>query len=149
MSSERGAAPLELALGVGLLMIPMAMIVLSFGPALEMRAFVRQAAAEASRAVVISDGETATAMAQIATMAANHGFDASEVRVGLCGAAPAAVSSGGAAACPAPLQRDQTVVARVEMDIPLIVVPGIGAGVGGVEVWSEHQSLVDLYRSVG
>jgi hypothetical protein len=148
VTRERGAASLELALGIGLLMLPVAMLVFSFGPALQMRSFVRLSAAEASRAIVISDGDTATAFTQIATMASNEGFDPSQVRVGLCGAAPAPLSGGGSAACPSPLPRGVEVVARVEIDVPLIIVPGIGASVGGFPVWAEHGSLVDLYRSV-
>lgn len=146
---EGGTAPLELALGVGLLMIPMALIALSFGPVLEMRSFVRQAAAEISRSFVISDGDVATAMTQVAIMAVNHGFEPSEVRVGLCGAVPVPVSSGGASACPVPLQRRDVVTARVEMDVPLITVPGLGATIEtSGPVSAEHRSLVDWYRSV-
>jgi hypothetical protein len=152
--NERGAAPLELALGVGLLMIPVALAVLSFGPWMERRTFARLAAAEASRSVVVDDGATRVAFDQIAAMATNHGFDLDAVRIGLCGATPRALSAGGASACPLVLTRGSSVVARVEVDVPLIVLPwrdgsGNRAAVGGVVTSFEHESFVDLYRSTG
>ena len=85
---------MEMALGVGLLMVPVAMLVMSFGPGLERRSFVRLAAAEASRAVVISDGDVSTALVQVSAMAFNHGYRPAEVSVGLCGAEPAPLSAG-------------------------------------------------------
>lgn len=152
--TERGAASLEMVLGVGLLMVPVAMLVVSFGPGLERRSFVRLAAAEASRAVVISDGDVVTAMAQVSAMASNHGYPPGEVSVGLCGAAPAPLSAGGASACSPTLTRDDTVVATVVMEIPLVALPfaneaGDRASVGGVSVSASHASYVDLYRSTG
>lgn len=148
---DRGTAALELALGVGLLMVPIAMLVLSFGPILERRNFVRLAAAEASRAVVLSDGQFEDAMLQVAAMAAGHGYEAEEVRVGLCGSQPVPVSNGGSSACPMTLQRDGMVEATVEMDLPLVVLPFTGEGgrvsVGGRRISSSHSSFVDLYRS--
>jgi hypothetical protein len=151
---EWAAASLEMALGVGLLMVPVAMLVMSFGPGLERRSFVRLAAAEASRSVVISDGDVATAMAQVSAMASNHGYPLGEVSVGLCGASPAPLSAGGASACPPTLTRDDTVVATVVMEIPLVALPftsaaGERASVGGVSVSASHASYVDLYRSTG
>jgi len=136
-----------------LLMLPMALLVLSIGPGLEMRSFVRLAAAEASRAIVIADGDTSVAVIQISTMAANHGYAVSEVRVGMCGATPAPLSAGGASACPGTLPRGGRIAVRVEMDIPLIVLPlrdgASSASVGGVPVWSVHESFVDQFRSIG
>jgi hypothetical protein len=151
---ERGAASLEMALGIGLLMVPVAMLVMSFGPGLERRAFVRLAAAEASRAVVISDGDVVSAMAQVSAMASNHGYGPGEVSVGLCGAPPVPLSVGGASACPTALSRDDTVVATVVMEFPLVALPftdgaGERASVGGVVVSASHASYVDLYRSTG
>lgn len=153
MSRERGAASLEMVLGIGLLMVPVAMLVLSIGPILERRNFVRLAAAEASRAVVIADGDVSEAVVQVAAMAANHGYDPATVRLGLCGSVPAAVSAGGSSACPAALSRDAVVVASVEMDVPLVVLPFSDGGgqvsVGGGAISSSHASYVDLYRSTG
>lgn len=145
---------MELALGVFALMVPVAIAVMSFGPWLQRVTFARHAAAEVSRAVVVADGESAAALSQISTMAANHGYSASEVRVGLCGAAPIPVAAGGSTSCPPALLRGTGIRARVEIDVPLLVLPWRdGAGnpvtVGGVAAAAEHESLVDLYRSVG
>ena len=43
---ELGTAAIELVVGVALIMVPMAMIVLSFAPLLEARTFVRLASSE-------------------------------------------------------------------------------------------------------
>lgn len=154
--SERGAAPLELALGVGVLMIPVALAVLSFGPALERRTFARLAAAEAARAVVVSGGDSAAAIAQISAMASNHNIPLGDVRVGLCNAAPGTLP-GGASACPAELLPAAAeaapgsrpmVEAVVEIDIPLINLGFWNTSVGGVTISFEHQAPVDLYRSL-
>jgi hypothetical protein len=135
-------------------MIPVALAILSFGPWMERRTFARLAASEASRAVVIADGATQGAFDQVTAMTANHGFDTASVRIGLCGATPRALSAGGASACPVTLGRGTSVRARVEVDVPLIVLPwrdpsGVSASVGGVVTWFEHESFVDLYRSTG
>ena len=58
---QRGTAAIELVVGVALLMVPMAMIVLSFAPLLEARTFVRLASAELARTVAITDGDEVTA----------------------------------------------------------------------------------------
>jgi hypothetical protein len=148
---------------VGLLLIPAALAVLSFGPWIERRTFVRLAAAEVSRAVVLADGSADVAMSQVAAMAANHGLDLGTVRVGVCGAAPVPLSAGGASACPDPLPRGGStggvvtgfpVTATVEVDVPVVVLPwGGGSGgpatVGGVVTSWTHISTTDLYRSIG
>ncbi len=154
--SERGAAPLELALGIGVLMIPVALAVLSFGPALERRTFARLAAAEAARAVVISGGDSAAAIAQITAMATNHDIPVGEVSIGLCDAGPAPLP-GGATACPAELlpaaaegepgARDM-VEAEVAVVVPLINLGFWNTSVGGVSVTFRHEAPVDLYRSL-
>lgn len=155
-STEGGAAPLELALGVGLLMIPVALAVLSFGPALERRTFARLAAAEAARAVVVSGGDSAAAIAQVAAMATNHDIPFGDVGIGLCNAAPAPLPEG-SSACPAALlPAAATSVAgsrpMVEADVTILV-PLIDLGfwntsVGGVTLGFRHEAPVDLYRSL-
>lgn len=151
--TQRGSASLELALGVLLLMVPVTVAVMSFGPWLERLAFARLAAAETSRAVVVAGGDVEPAMLQIATMASNRGYPGARVRVGLCGATPMPVAAGGASACAIPPERNGSVRARVEVDVPLLVLPwrhdGGTVTVGGLEAAAEHESLVDLYRSLG
>jgi len=152
--NERGSSPIELAAGVLLLMVPVALAAMSFGPWLERLTFARLAAAEASRAVVLADGDPVEALVQLTTMTANHGYDPAEVAVGLCGATPVSLAGGGATACPAVLEAGDQVLARVEVAVPLVVLPwnddgGDRVTVGGHVASAEHVSYVDLYRSVG
>jgi hypothetical protein len=151
--NDGGSASLELALGILVLMFPVALAIMSFGPWMERTVFARQAAAELSRSVVIAEGDTEGALGQIAAMVVNHGYGPGDVRVGLCGAAPTPVIAGGATACPPTLSRGAAVRARVEVEVPLVVLPWSRGGdpvtVGGLAVSAEHESLVDLYRSAG
>ena len=48
---------MELALGLMLLVVPVAIVVLSIAPVFEHRNFVRRAAAEAARTMVLSTGD--------------------------------------------------------------------------------------------
>src|SRR5690606_41653463 len=52
--TQKGAAPLEVALGMGLLVLPALIVVLAFSPWLEARTFVRAAAAEAASAAALA-----------------------------------------------------------------------------------------------
>lgn len=83
--SERGSVPIELALGVLVLLAPAALLVLSFGPLLERRNLVRALASETARAVVLTGGEVDRALARLVADAEAAGVDASMVEVGVCG----------------------------------------------------------------
>jgi hypothetical protein len=65
VNRDGGYAPIEVALGIGLLLLPVAVVVMSFGPWLESR--------------VIAEA---------------HGIDADDFEVGWCGAVPATEASG-------------------------------------------------------
>ena len=54
MTSERGATPIEFALGILTIVLPLALVVLLIAPVFEARNFVRRAAAEAARAGVVT-----------------------------------------------------------------------------------------------
>jgi hypothetical protein len=54
---ERGVVAVELALSVLVLLVPVAILVLSFAPVLERRALARSFAVEVARSMVISSGE--------------------------------------------------------------------------------------------
>lgn len=130
--TDKGSAPLELALGIGLLVIPALVAVLSFAPWLEARAFVRAAAAEGARAAVLAGGEpTSAGVAFVTDLASNRGYD---VSVEMCG-------GGGCI-----LERGSYVTARVTVDVPLLATPW--GDVGGVTVEGFHAEPVDLYRSL-
>lgn len=143
--NERGTAPLELALGVALILIPVVLAVLSFGPWMERRTFVRVAASETARAVVTTGGDEQAAVARLAEMAANNRIDAEDLRVGLCGAPALPLGEIMYGNC-VPLERGAIVSARVEVSVPGIWTPfGV---VGDLMAGFEHLEAVDVYRSL-
>lgn len=81
-AGERGAVPIELALGVGLLLLPTAVLVLSLPGWVERQSMAGLAAEEAARALVVQgtpEGAPARAQAIVDEVAANHGVEEDEV----------------------------------------------------------------------
>lgn len=147
-SREAGTAAIELVVGVALIMVPMAMIVLSFAPLLEARTFVRLASAEMARTIAISDGDELVARQAIRDMAANNNIDPARIDVALCGGAESTLSSAPASTCTDPdglLTRGTyvTVFMRVTVDVVPLFVNGFTMSTG-----YEHAELVDQYRSI-
>ena len=141
---ERGAASLELALGVTLLLIPAVITVLAFAPWLERRQFVRSAAAEAARALVVAAEDPSSAgSAIVAELATARGYEAESVEVVLCGAPPVRAGEAGSGCR---LDRDELVVVTVRTGVPLVVTPW--GDVGSVTVEATHAEPVDAYRSL-
>lgn len=139
--SDRGHAAVELALGIGLLMIPTALVVLGFGPWSERAVLAEAVASEASRAAVVAlavDGGNLVS----GEMAANYGLGPDQIRVGWCGSDPAV---GGAGECS--MGRGSLVAATVQVWVPLINTPW--GSMGGLWVSRSHTESVDLYRSTG
>jgi len=130
---ERGGVPIEFALGVGLLVLPIALMVLVFPTWTERQSMARLAAQEAARTVVLADDFAAgsaagTGLAQ--EIAANHD---------LAGAIQAVEFSGS-------LERGATVEVTVRVTIPAPAIPFFGSG--GAISWSvRHAEQVDAYRS--
>jgi len=130
---ERGGVPIEFALGIGLLVLPVALMVLVFPTWTERQSMARLAAQEAARSVVLSDdfaeGSAAgTALAQ--QIAANHHLAEAIEAVEFSGT----------------LERGATVRATVRVTIPIPAVPFFGSG--GAISWSVHHAeQVDAYRS--
>jgi len=89
---DRGHAGVELALAVGVLLFPVALVITAFGPWSERRVEAEAIAAEASRAAVLQLDQDA-GQAQVVADAAGLGIDPSLVRVGWCGADPAPMIS--------------------------------------------------------
>jgi hypothetical protein len=139
---DRGHAAVELGLAVGLLLLPVALAVLAFGPWSERRVFAEAAAAEAARAAVIAL-DTAPGSVVVSDMAANHGLGADLVRLGWCGAAPAEVA-GDPGSCS--FARGAQVTAEVLVWVPLVTTPW--GEVGGLWSGASHSEPVDLYRSL-
>ncbi len=141
---QRGSAPIELVMAIGLILIPMALLSLSFGPYLQRMVLVRIAAAEAARELVLSDGSEAGVVALIAEISRNHGVQASDVAVGFCGGAARPVTERPGSGCGPPAKgRDLTVTVTVM--IPALVTPY--GEVGNLTARASHTEKVGLYRS--
>ena len=82
LNSEEGSAPLELVFGIGLILIPFALLSLFFGPYLQWMVFVRIAAVEAARELVLSDGSEAAVLRLVREIARNHGVAGGGVQSG-------------------------------------------------------------------
>jgi len=83
--SERGSAPIELALGALVLLLPAALLVLSFGPLLERRNLARALAADAARTLVLTEGDRDAVVAFVERDAVAGGVDPRTVMLGMCG----------------------------------------------------------------
>lgn len=142
--TEEGMAPLELALGVLVILVPLALLVLSFGPWLEHRTFVRLAAAEAARLVVTTNGDEGAAVDRVRALAEGGGISPEAVRIGFCGGSP------GPLAAPADgcgdLVRGGVVSVEVAVDVPLVVTPYGPVGIR--ETAYRHTESVDPFRSL-
>ncbi len=141
--SDRGHAAVELGLAIGLLLVPVAIAVLAFGPWSERRVFAEAAAAEAARSAVI-ELSTASGSAVLSEMTMNHGLESDVVRLGWCGRPPTSLPNS-AADCT--LDRGTEVTAEVLVWTPLFNTPW--GAVGGIWVRAVHSEPIDLYRSLG
>lgn len=129
-------------MAVGVLLLPAALAVLSFGPWLERQVLARAASAEAARAAVVeldlSAGEQV-----VAGITGAHGLDPGLVRLGWCGSPPSGL---GTPAGSCPLSRGSLVEATVELWVPMFETPW--GSVGGLWTRASHDEPVDLYRSL-
>ena len=124
---------MELALGVMLLVVPVAIVVLSIAPVFEHRNFVRRAAAEAARTMVLTTGDpSAEALAVVEAQARSMGIDPGDVTVLLCGGVECAVDRGSIV----------TVDVTVLVDELSSFLP-----IGTITVHAVHSEQVDLFRS--
>lgn len=139
---ERGHAAVELALAMGVLLLPAALAVLSFGPWSERRVDAEAVAAEAARAAVLELDQIAGNLV-VASFTGALGIPPDLVRVGWCGSAPGRLSSP-AGSCP--IVRGGAVSVTVQLWTPLISTPW--GGVGGLWVAGRHSEPIDLYRSL-
>ena len=133
MSRERGATPVELALGLMLLVVPVAIVVLSIAPVFEHRNFARRAASEAARIMVLTTGDPVPeALEAIRSQARSMGIDPGQVTVLFCGGVTCSLDRGTVV----------TVDVAVEVEELSAFLP-----VGTITVRSVHSEQVDLYRS--
>ena len=124
---------MELALGVMLLVVPVTIIVLSIAPVFEHRNFVRRAASEAARVMVLTSGDPMSeALEVVDAQARSMGIDPSKVTVVLCGGSKCSVGRGDVV----------TVEVAVEVEELSSFLP-----IGGITVDAVHSEQVDTYRS--
>jgi len=134
--SDRGSAPLELALGAVVILVPVVLVVLSLAPWLERQLAARVLAREAARVMVLADtyeegAERAAAL--VDEVATNYGIATDDLSLRLEG----------------DLVRGGAITSFVTVRVPVLGVPGIGSVVGPVWQWStRHVEQVDLYRSL-
>lgn len=144
LQAQRGSAPLELVLGIGLMLIPLALLSLSFGPLLERIVFARIAAAEAARELVLSDGSEGNVLRLVRQIASNHGVEAGGVSVGFCDGEIGSLRSSPRSACGPPV-KGQLVKVVIVTQAPAFVTPY--GGVGSITVRASQTEMVGLYRS--
>jgi hypothetical protein len=132
-ASERGFIATELALGLGLLVFPVALLVLTLPGWSERQATARVIAREVARRSAregVCDEAAARSLA--VTMARNLGVPADDFGVEV-------VCPGGAVLSPG-----ADVEARVTVRMPAVEIPGIGA-VGAWSWTAHHREPVDRY----
>jgi hypothetical protein len=132
---EAGFAPLTMALGIGLLIIPVLLLVLTLPGWEERTVDARDAAANAARALATADtwaAGVAAADQTVTEVTTNDGIDPTTVAVNYSGA----------------LNAGATVTAAVTVTIPAGTVPGIGA-FGTMHYTASSTQHVDSYRSSG
>lgn len=133
---------MELALAVGVLLLPAALAVLSFGPWSERRVDAEAVAAEAARAAVLELDQGAGDLV-VASITGSLGIPSALVKVGWCGAIPAPLSAP-AGSCP--MIRGGAVTVTLQLWTPLVSTPWGDAG--GLWVSGAHSEPIDLYRSL-
>ena len=134
-TNDAGSAPLSLVLGLGLLVIPVLLLVLSI-PTWEARTVdARDAAATAARVLVTADNWS-------------DGVSAANQAVSEIGSSDRLSSSDMTAVYDGSLTRGSTVTVDVTVVIPATEIPLIGA-VGSVHYTATSSELVDEYRSLG
>jgi hypothetical protein len=133
---EQGFVGAELALGVGLLLFPVALLVLTMPSWSERQTTGRVIARETARVVARAgrcDRDQAVAVGR--TMAHNLGLSADDVHVRL------GCDDG------APLEPGSEVQADVTVDLPAVDIPGIGP-VGAWSWTARHREPVDVFVGV-
>ena len=138
---EQGTAAIELALGILVLVIPIAVLVLSFGPTLERRVLARSLATETARVVALAEGDVSVRERdRLLNMVRGSGIAPGSVRVGVCGSRPRPVSE--VVGCMLQGQAEVSVIVEVVVQPQMLP--------GGPEIVSyRHTEPLDPYRSRG
>ena len=134
-SRERGFVAGELALGIGLLLVPVALLVLTLPTWSERQTTARSIAREVARGVAVAGTcDRARALDLGHNMARNLGSPPGDIDVQLDCASGARLPRGG------------NVRASVTVAVPAVALPGIGS-VGAWSWTAHHSEPVDQYRS--
>ncbi len=139
--TDRGHAAVELALAVGVLLLPVALAVIGFAPWSERRVEAESVAAEAARSAVLELSHDA-GVATVMTNTTAYGIPSQLVRIGWCGATPALIPVGSCS-----FERGAVITITVQLWTPLVDTPW--GPIGGLWVTGEHSEPIDLYRSLG
>lgn len=133
MTDDRGASPIEFALGILTIVLPIALMVLLVAPVFEARNFVQRAASEAARTgVLVSVDPLAAASMSVADLATGMGFGLDDVSVVFCDGGPCSFERGA--------------VFVVEVSMPVRQVSEL-LPIGEITVRARHSEQIDLYRS--
>jgi hypothetical protein len=143
---EEGFAAVEWTIGVGLIVLPIAILVASLPPWFERAAMARVMAQEAARAMVRADSwdEGAEAAEELARqISANHGIEPDE----WCGLDAGCMWIGFGGTTPGMIERGTEIEVFVNVPMPGITVPFVGS-VGEVGWTTSHVERVDDFRSI-
>ena len=140
MSRERGSAPIELVAGTAFILVPVALLVLSFAPWLVVRSSLRSLASGVVRQLVLADGATAGAAAAILAETEEIGLDPSGVGVGFCSGSVVPLASIPDPVC-GDVEPGQPITVVIEAELPVVV----GSRLGPVTVVVMQAAMVDRY----
>lgn len=147
--TESGHAAIELALAVGLLILPVAVLVLSLPTWVERQSLALSASREVARTVVLAEdpaGGSAVAADRVREIAVNHGLDPDDVTV--CFAThPVAETAPRDCTGLGAVQRGVAITAYVTVRLPALDLPGLPGIVPATTYTARHTERVDLYRS--
>lgn len=137
--TQRGSAPIEFAVGVLVLLVPVALLVLSFGPALERRVLARTLSVDVARALIVSGGSIPPdSVLRFGRLIETSGVSPGSVHIGVCGNSARPLD----AIDDCPLRGRSEVVVVVEVDV-VAWLPG------GPEMVSHlHTEPLDPHRSL-
>lgn len=135
-----GFVAIEFVGGLGLLVIPTALLCIAMPTWVERESLSRTASREAARTYVLSSNSAsgrAQAARSVAQIAANAGLEPGDLTlVGISGDAPG--------------KRNGRATATVRVRIPSLVLPFENqVNAGNFSVTSRHTEPMDLYRSAG
>jgi hypothetical protein len=144
---EAGFATPEWLLGIGLIIMPVIVIVASIAPWYQRANMATLIAQETARIMVLTDdwdsGEEAARTLAL-EIAGNHGFTE---RDWCANPAPGCLWMDIGGTSPGMIRRGSEISVQIEVPIPGVVVPGVGA-VAEFQWSQSHTERVDDYRSI-